>query len=224
VSPASTSVKPIRVGLVEPRPLLSEITTQALSNVDSVEIVWATSGAKEARELFLSDPVDVVLTELELGNGNGVGLGLSLHKAHPRLGVVLIVDELVIENFSALDGLKLDGWRIILRSDITGIQGLVDEIIAAANGEKFKPLDFGPTEQAASGLAALTPRQREVLRELAGGLGNPAIAEKLGIEVSSVVNHLTAIYSALGVPENANPRVYSTLIFLGLLSNARVDA
>ncbi len=46
---------------------------------------------------------------------------------------------------------------------------------------------------------ALTARETEVLRLLAEGLGDKAIAERLGIEFSTVRTHLESIYEKLGV-------------------------
>lgn len=43
-----------------------------------------------------------------------------------------------------------------------------------------------------------TPREREVLAELAGGLSNKEVAQRLGIEPSTVENHLNHIFRKLG--------------------------
>ena len=60
----------------------------------------------------------------------------------------------------------------------------------------------------------LTPRQLQVLRLLAQGATNNAIAAELGISSNSVVNHLSAVYSALDIPEDCNTRVMATLDYL----------
>ena len=69
-------------------------------------------------------------------------------------------------------------------------------------------------ESEPSGIRALTPRQYEVLRGVAAGFDNKVLAEQLHIEISSLVNHLTAIYAKMNIPEGSNPRVYSTLRFI----------
>ena len=60
----------------------------------------------------------------------------------------------------------------------------------------------------------LTPRQLQILRLVADGHTNAAIAEKLGITTNSVVNHLGAVYLALDIPADANSRVQATLDYL----------
>ena len=49
---------------------------------------------------------------------------------------------------------------------------------------------------------------------VARGLSNQSIADALDIAPNSVVNHLSAIYSTLGIPEGQNARVSATLEFL----------
>ncbi len=60
----------------------------------------------------------------------------------------------------------------------------------------------------------MTPRQLQVLRLLAQGATNNSIAEELGISSNSVVNHLSAVYGALDIPDNCNSRVMATLDYL----------
>lgn len=211
----------LSVALVEPAPLLRELATQALAAHSNVSLQWTAAGAKEARDLFQDQSLDVLITELDLSDGNGIGLALSLRKADPTIGVVLVVDELASDNFSALEGLDLTGWRVVPRRELRGIEHLVEEVALAASGQISSHI-FKASVNHDSDIDELTPRQREVLKALASGLANPGIADHLGIEVSSVVNHLTAIYNALKVPENANPRVFSTLKYLGLLTEQRV--
>jgi DNA-binding NarL/FixJ family response regulator len=61
---------------------------------------------------------------------------------------------------------------------------------------------------------ALTPRQREILALVAGGLSTPDVAEKLGIAPGTVKTHLTAIYKAIGVRN----RVQATRYYLDHLA------
>ena len=60
----------------------------------------------------------------------------------------------------------------------------------------------------------LSSRQLDVLRGVAEGLTNHAIAQRLGIATSSVINHLSAVYAALEIPQDCNPRVMATLDYL----------
>jgi DNA-binding NarL/FixJ family response regulator len=67
-----------------------------------------------------------------------------------------------------------------------------------------------------SKLAELTPREREILAEIASGKSNGAIAESLFLTKRSVEKHVNSILSKLGLPESEDisRRVMATLIFL----------
>jgi DNA-binding NarL/FixJ family response regulator len=67
-----------------------------------------------------------------------------------------------------------------------------------------------------SKLAELTPREREILAEIASGKSNGAIADSLFLTKRAVEKHVNSILSKLGLPESedVSRRVMATLIFL----------
>lgn len=71
-------------------------------------------------------------------------------------------------------------------------------------------------------LAALTPREREVLTAMAAGRTNRAIAAAQHVGVGAVEKHVTAIFGKLGLTESADEhrRVLAVLRFLGLTEAA----
>lgn len=205
----------VSVGLVEPQPLLRELVSKALLEIPDVSLLWSAPGAKEARELFATQPTDVLVSEMDLSDGNGVGLAVSLKKSRSELGIVLLSDSFSEDELIGIPAGAMNGWRVLPRADMHSLQKFVVEIQAAAAGQTRIPSQRSITTAEDAALADLTPRQLQVVAALADGLDNPTIAQRLGIEVSSVVNHLTAIYAALDVPSWANPRVYSTLVYFG---------
>lgn len=177
------------------------------SRVASVS--WMATGTKEARTKFEENPVDVLIADVDLHDGNGLGLAVSLKNNNPSLGAVFLSNQ-PIHSLTIPVEMGASG-RFARTSDVVGIAQLEREIslVAAAGITSHKR----STEQL---ISELTPRQLQVLTEVAHGFGNQAIAERLGIELSSVVNHLTAVYSTLSIPEEANPRVYATLMYYEL--------
>ncbi len=69
---------------------------------------------------------------------------------------------------------------------------------------------------ARSPLAELTPRERELLGEIAAGKSNGAIAESLVLTKRAVEEHVNSIFSKLGLPEDQDisRRVKATLMYL----------
>jgi DNA-binding NarL/FixJ family response regulator len=72
-----------------------------------------------------------------------------------------------------------------------------------------------------SPLDRLTPREREVLGELASGKSNAAIARSLVISKRAVERHIGAIFAKLDLPEedDVSRRVQATLVFLAAKSS-----
>ena len=75
-------------------------------------------------------------------------------------------------------------------------------------------------------LQTLTPREHEVLAEIAAGRSNRAIAERLFLTKGAVEQHVSAVFAKLELPCEAevSRRVVATLLFLadGQTSTARV--
>ena len=92
------------------------------------------------------------------------------------------------------------------------LQQVVQAVRAAAAGEmifsgsvaaslKRRALAGPPT--------VLTPREMEVLRYLAQGLGNKQIATRLGLSARTVQTHLTRIFAKLGVTSRTEAVLYA---------------
>ena len=141
---------------------------------------------------------------------------MALRRADPDLKIVLISAQDVLEVLTTLPEEDRKKWSYISKTSSTSLSVLVDTIQKAALGVSVIDPDLMLRSKARSGtsVGGLTPRQFEILRLVATGLSNQSIAELLGIASNSVVNHLSAIYAALGIPEGNNARVSAVLAFL----------
>jgi DNA-binding NarL/FixJ family response regulator len=78
---------------------------------------------------------------------------------------------------------------------------------------------------ARSPLSELTPRERDVLAELAQGKSNAAIAASLVLTKRAVEKHINAIFTKLGLdnPDDISRRVKAALMFLATAQDERQD-
>jgi DNA-binding NarL/FixJ family response regulator len=81
---------------------------------------------------------------------------------------------------------------------------VVDALVQARSHEEQSPL------------AALTPREREILAEIAEGKSNAAIAASLAVTQRAVEKHINSIFAKLDLPssQDVSRRVMAALLFL----------
>lgn len=210
------SIPEIRIGIVEDHALVRDLLRARLDSVADFDVVFDVSTVGEARVQFMTQTVNVALLDIDLPDGNGIGLGASLRRSMPELGIVLLSSKDMLELMLGLPEDVRRGWSYLSKGSTTNIEILTHTIRSAAKG--IGVLDPGLFEGAlprtSSSIASLTSRQYEVLKYVAQGLSNQAIADVLGLSSNSIVNHLTAIYAALDIPEDSNTRVTATLRFL----------
>ncbi len=206
----------VRVAIVEDHVLYRDLLVSSLSAVDDIEIVESVSGSAEAKKVITPGSVDVVILDIELSDGNGIGLGVTLRRNDPKLGILLLSGRDMIELLLGLPEDQRHGWSYLSKSSSTSLETLVSVIRETAAGKAVIDAALIDRSRARAGtpVSALTRRQFEILRMVARGLSNQAIADELGIAANSVVNHLSSIYTALGISEGANARVSAVLEFL----------
>lgn len=211
-----TTKNEIKVVIIEDQPLFRELLTSFLQTVEDIDVVGTAGTVEQARALIESTEVDVAIMDIDLPDGNGVGLAATLRRNNPFLGILLLSEKDLLELVRTLPRETQRGLSYLVKSSTTDLEMLTSTIRSTAKG--FSVIDPKLTlrseAKSGTGVASLTPRQFEILRLLATGKSTEAMAKDLGLAQNSVVNTLTAIYSALNIPDDANARVYAVLQFL----------
>ncbi len=169
---------------------------------------------------------DVVVTDIRMpptGTDEGVRLAARLRETHPTIGVVVLSQ--FVEPAYALDLLAdgSAGRAYLLKERVSDVDDLVSAIQAVAEGGSWidprvvEALVTARTAAVDSPLQHLTPRELEVLSEIATGKNNAAIAEALVLSGRAVEKHINSIFSKLGLSEEpaVHRRVAAVLLFLG---------
>lgn len=213
-------MKRLRVLVVEDEGLYREMLLLALQSVPELEVAGAAAGPGAALAAARELRPDVLLLDIDLGAAQtGIDVGLAVRREQPQVGVVLLSNYVARQYLQALPQEAAYGWSYLLKRSIADLATLVRAIQGAAMG--LMVLDPRLNRELAarpgSRLDRLTPRQLEVLRLVAEGHSNAAIAGKLFLSEKSVENYLTAIYQQLDVwqgQETVHPRVRAVLIYL----------
>jgi DNA-binding NarL/FixJ family response regulator len=196
----------IRVLLCDDQALVRSGFGMILDARDDLEVVGEAEDGHEvierAREL---DP-DVILMDIRMPNVDGVEATRRLVKAGSRARILILttfdLDEYVYDALRAgASGFLLkdvqpaqlvDAIRVVAAGDAllapSVTRRLLDRFAGALPGDEAKP---------PAALEALTERELEVLKLLAGGLSNAELAEQLFLSETTVKSHISSVLRKL---------------------------
>ncbi len=199
-------MRPIRVLLVDDQNLVRQGIRGLLALSPDIEVLGEAGDGVEALEWLESTTPDVMLLDLRMPRMDGIEVLRRLAAAGRSVPTVILTtfddDELLLAAIRA-------GARGYLLKDTT-LDDLVEAIRAvAAGGTMFKPVRteglkerLPVADRRFGGLDrpdALTEREAQILRLMAGGYSNKEIARVLQVAEGTVKNHVSNILSKLGV-------------------------
>jgi DNA-binding NarL/FixJ family response regulator len=150
----------------------------------------------------------------------GLRAALELRRLRPETGVLVLSQHIETRYAARLLEGNAAGVGYLLKDRVADVAEFADALArVAAGGTALDPEVVGHLLGAgrhARGLAALTPREREVLSLMAEGRSNAGIAATLVISAGVVEKHVASIFGKLGLPpaEGDNRRVLAVLRFL----------
>lgn len=215
----------IRVAVAEDNLLVREGLERLLALQDDVEVVATCADLEALRTAVANDGPDVVVTDIRMPpdhSDEGIRAALELRESRPEIGVVVLSQ--FTDPAYALALLEGGSERraYLLKDRIDDVDQLVGAVRAVAAGgsvvdPKVVEALVAARSAATSPLDELTPRELDVLREMAQGKNNAAIADSLVLSERSVEKYIHAIFSKLGIAweDSVNRRVKAVLLYLG---------
>jgi DNA-binding NarL/FixJ family response regulator len=216
---------PIRVVVAEDEYLVREGLRRLLDSHDDVDVVAACDGLDSLLAAVETQQPDVVVTDIRMPPGNtdeGIQAAARIRGTHPSVGVVVLSQYATPTYLLALLEGGSEGRAYLLKERVKDLGQLVAAIEAVADGGSVmdpKVVDALVSENArseSSPLNDLTPRERDVLREMAEGRNNASIAEALFLTERSVEKVIHSIFLKLGLTwETAvHKRVKAVILYL----------
>ena len=216
---------PIRVVVAEDNYLVREAVVRLLATSDAIEIAGACTDFDGLMATVDEQHPDVVVTDIRMpptGTDEGVRAAKQLREDHPEIGVVVLSQ--YVEPGYALELLDAGSERraYLLKERVSDVDQLVRAIEEVARGgsvidpKVVEALVSARSRRADSRLEYLTPREHEVLGEMAQGRNNAAVAGALGLSERAVEKHINSVFSKLGLSEepDVNRRVKAVLLYL----------
>jgi DNA-binding NarL/FixJ family response regulator len=215
----------IRVIVADDSYLIRESLTVMLASEPGIELVSVCSDATELEATIAAQHPDVVVTDIRMppqGGDEGIRIAARLRETNPETGVLVLSQ--YAEPAYALALLNSGSSRraYLLKERLRDKAELIGAIKAVARGDSVidpKVVDVlieARGRAAASPLASLTPRERQLLAEIAEGKSNAAIAESLVLTKRAVEKHVNSIFAKLNLPEagDVSRRVKAALMYL----------
>jgi DNA-binding NarL/FixJ family response regulator len=215
----------IRVALGEDSLIVREGLQQLLASSTGIEVVVSCGDLDSLIEAVAELQPDVVVTDIRMPPSNtdeGIRLAARLRETDPAIGVVVLSQYSDPAYVLSLLEEGSDGRGYLLKERVHNRGELVSAIDAVAQGgsvidPKIVEVLVGAKARAErSPLTELTPREREVLAEMAAGKSNTAIAKSLFLTKRAVEKHINSIFMKLGLAsaDDVSKRVKATLLFL----------
>jgi DNA-binding NarL/FixJ family response regulator len=212
----------MRIVIAEDSVLLRAGITRLLADA-GLDVVAAVGDAAQLLDAVDRQRPDVAIIDVRMPpthTDEGVRAALALRRDHP-LTAVLLLSQYVEENYAAelLAG-ETRGVGYLLKDRVADVA----EFVAAVHrvGEGGTALDPEVVSQLLARsrrrqpLDELTPRETEVLRLMAEGRSNTAIAGELVVSDGAIEKHVSNIFAKLGLApaENDHRRVLAVLRYL----------
>ena len=216
----------IRIVLAEDNYLVREGITRLLGTDPDIEVVAACEDYDSLLAAVAAEEPDVVLTDIRMpptSTDEGIRAAAAIREQYPDVGVVVLSQYADPEYALALFQGGSARLAYLLKERVGDVDQLLNAIReVAAGGSVVDPkvvegLVAARSKAAESPLAHLTPREREILGEMAQGKNNAAIAHDLTLSERAVEKHINSIFSKLHLSEekDTHRRVKAVLLFLG---------
>jgi DNA-binding NarL/FixJ family response regulator len=211
--------------LAEDQYLVREGLRRLLEAQDDLEIAAVCEDLDSLLAAVDVTKPDVVVTDIRMPPENtdeGIRAAARLRDTHPGVGVVVLSQYATPAYVLALLEGGSEGRAYLLKERVKDVDQLLAAIRAVAEGGSVmdpKVVEALVAENAraeGSPLNELTPRERDVLREMAEGKNNAAIAQALFLTQRSVEKVIHSIFLKLGLTwETAvHKRVKAVILYL----------
>jgi DNA-binding NarL/FixJ family response regulator len=212
----------VRVVIAEDLALLRDGLTRLLRDND-FEVVDAVQERDALVHAVLRERPDVAIVDIRLPptfRDEGLRAALELRRVAPGTAV-LIVSQYVEQAYAAeLLASGEGGVGYLLKDRIMDVDDFVDAVRrVAAGGTALDPevvAQLVARRRGSGPLDDLTPRELEVLGQMAEGRSNAGIAEHLVLTVGAVEKHIARIFTKLRLPADDadHRRVLAVLAYL----------
>jgi len=216
---------PLRIVLAEDSFLLREGITRLIETVSDLELLDACADFDSLMKAVETHHPEVVITDIRMpptGTDEGIRAAAEIRERWPQIGVVVLSQYSdPAYTLSLFEG-GSEGRAYLLKERVADLDHLLAAIREVAGGgsvvdpKVVEGLVALRSRRKESLLRHLTPRELEVLEQMAQGKNNHAIAETLVLSERAIEKYINVIFSKLELSPDldVHRRVKAVLLFL----------
>jgi DNA-binding NarL/FixJ family response regulator len=216
---------PMRIIFAEDNYLVREGTAALLADVDEIDLVRLVEDPYGLVQAVAELSPDAVLTDIRMPpthTTEGIEAAKRIRAEHPSVGVVVLSQYVEPDYAVELLAEGVAGLGYLLKEKVREVDELVRALREVCRGgsvldpQVVEGLLARKQSERRSPLHGLTDRELAVLREMATGRSNAAIARTLYLSERAVEKHISALFQKLDLPGeiDTNRRVLAVLTFL----------
>ncbi|GEK79250.1 response regulator transcription factor [Agrococcus baldri] len=207
--------EPVRVLVVDDQELLRDALATMVSADARLELAGTASDGLEAVEAVRAGLIDVVLMDIRMPRLDGIAATERVLRLRPGVRVLVLttfdLDEYVLAavRAGASGFLTKDARPAELTAAIVAVAAGDAAVSPRATRTLLRHVHQQPVADAEAALEPLSPREREVLRELAAGASNDEVGRRLYLTTNTVKTHVKAILAKLGLPDRIHVVIWA---------------
>jgi DNA-binding NarL/FixJ family response regulator len=219
---------PFRIVIAEDAAIMRDGLTQTLTRRGQ-DVVAAVADPDSLREAVAAHQPDVAIIDVRMPptyTDEGLRAAQAVRRDHPGVGVLVFSQYIETDSAAELlagtaqGGAEAGGVGYLLKDRVAYVGDFIDAIGRVADGGTVLDPEVVrhllSAGRRADALAALSPRDREVLSLVAQGRSNTAIADAFTISPRVVEKHVASIFAKLGLApsDSDNRRVLAAIKYL----------
>ena len=190
----------IRILAVDDHPMLREGIASLVASQSDMALVAEASTGREALEQFRNHQPDLTLMDLQMPDMDGIEAMVAIRDEFPEARIIVLTT--YKGDVQVLRALKAGARAYLLKGLLR--KELLDTIRAVYAGQKRIPPEVAAVLADHAVDEALTAREIDVLRLIAGGNANKLIADQLSITEETVKGYVKSILSKLGASDRTH--------------------
>jgi DNA-binding NarL/FixJ family response regulator len=198
---------PLRVVVADDHPMFLRGLRTVLASTVGIDLIGEATTGQQAIDITREHHPDVVVMDLHMPDVNGIDATRRICELQPDTAVLVLT--MVQDDDSVFAAIRAGARGYLLKG--VDEDELLRAIRAVADGDAvFGPgiaqrvlgfLTAAPDRTRDRSFPQLTSREREVVELIAQGLGNQAIARRLGLSPKTVMNYVSNVFSKIHVAD-----------------------